>query len=114
VADQVGWFGYMVRCRDGSFYVGVATDVANRLKEHNWGVGAKFTSKRRPVELIWRQEFPNQKAARGRESELKFWRREKELNLVREFAEAPTLQPQKSRLPGESPRAGDSGESSNG
>ena len=81
------WSCYMVRCKDGSYYVGVATDVANRIKEHNWGVGAKFTSTRRPVELIWWQEFPNQKAARGRERELKGWRREKKLNLVREFAE---------------------------
>src|SRR6266403_4810972 len=78
------------------------------------GVGAKFTSKRRPVELIWWQEFPDQKAARSRERELKGWRREKKLNLAREFAEARTLQPQKARLQGESPKVGDSGESSNG
>ena len=108
------WFCYMVRCKDVSLYVGVATDVANRVKEHNWGVGAKFTSTRRPVELIWWQEFPNQKMARVRESELKCWRREKKLNLAREFAEARTLQPQKARLQGESPKVGDSGESSNG
>jgi predicted GIY-YIG superfamily endonuclease len=114
VADEESWFCYMVRCKDGSLYVGVATDLASRVKEHNWGVGAKFTSTRRPVALIWWQEFPNQKAARGRESELKGWRREKKLNLVREFAEARTLQPQKTRLQGESPKAGDSGESSNG
>src|SRR5258705_11692416 len=104
----------MVRCRDGSYYVGVATDLANRIKEHNWGVGAKFTSTRRPVELIWWQEFPNQKAARGRERELKGWRREKKLNLAREFAEAPTLQPQKARIQGESPKVGDSGGASQG
>ncbi len=114
MAEEESWFCYMVRCRDDSFYVGVAIDVANRVKEHNWGVGPKFTSKRRPVELIWWQEFPNQKAARGRESELKGWRREKKLNLVREFAEARTLRPQKTRSQGEPPEAGGSGESSNG
>jgi putative endonuclease len=86
VAESGSWFCYMVRCRDGSFYVGVATDLAARVKEHNWGVGAKFTARRRPVELIWWQEFPDQKAARGRERELKGWRREKKLNLALEFA----------------------------
>ena len=114
MADEERWFCYMVRCRDDSIYVGVATDVGNRVKEHNWGVGAKFTSTRRPVALIWWQEFPNQKAARGRESELKGWRREKKLNLAREFAEAKTLRPQKARSQGEPPEAGGSGESSNG
>ena len=91
MAEGTGWFCYMVRCKDGSLYVGVATEVGKRVKEHNWGVGAKFTSTGRPVELIWWQGFPNQKAARGRESELKGWRREKKLNLAREFAEARTL-----------------------
>jgi putative endonuclease len=40
----------MVRCSDASFYVGIATDVEERVKRHNWGVGPEFTAKRRPVE----------------------------------------------------------------
>jgi putative endonuclease len=86
VADS-SWFCYMVRCKDGSLYVGVATDLAERIREHNWGVGAKFTAKRRPVELIWWQAFPNQKAARSRERELKGWRREKKLKLLLDFGD---------------------------
>jgi putative endonuclease len=107
------WFCYMLRCNDSSIYVDVSSDLATRTKEHNWGVGAKFTAKRRPVELIWWQAFPNQKAARGRERELKGWRREKKLVLVQEFADRAN--PSARRRPqGESPKAGDSGESSNG
>ena len=78
------WFCYMLRCRDGLLYVGVATDLAERVKRHNWGVGAAFTARRRPVELIWWQEFREQKAARDREAELKGWRREKKLKLLSE------------------------------
>ncbi len=78
------WFCYMVRCRDGTLYVGVATDVEERVKEHNWGVGAVFTARRRPVVPVWWEEFPNQRAARRRERELKGWRREKKLALVAE------------------------------
>jgi len=72
----------MLRCRDGFLYVGVAMNLAERVRERNWGVAATFTAKRRPVELIWWQEFADQKAARGREAELKGWR-------LREKVEAP-------------------------
>ena len=110
----VCWFCYMVRCNDGSLYVGVATDVEERVKEHNWGIGAKFTLKRRPVELIWWQEFSNQKAARDRERELKGWRREKKLKLLWNFGDRVYPSAAKAGPQGESPKAGDSGESSNG
>ncbi len=76
------WFCYMLRCRDGALYVGVATDVQEREKEHSWRVGANFTAKRRPVKLIWWQEFSDQQGARRRERELKGWRREKKLELT--------------------------------
>ena len=76
------WFCYMLRCRDGAYYVGVATDVQERVKEHNWGVGAVFTAKRRPVKLVWWQEFADQQSARNRERELKGWRREKKQKLI--------------------------------
>jgi putative endonuclease len=85
----------MVQCRDGSLYVGVATDLEKRVKKHNWGVGARLTVKRRPVELVWWQEFTGQKEARGRERELQGWRRDKKLELIREFAKARTLRPPK-------------------
>ncbi len=72
----------MVRCRDGSLYVGVATDLKERVKEHNWGVGAKFTARRRPVELVWYERLAGYGAARKREAEIKGWGREKKLKLV--------------------------------
>jgi predicted GIY-YIG superfamily endonuclease len=76
------WFCYMVKCCDGSLYVGVATDVKDRVREHNQGRGAIFTAKRRPVELLWSEGHPNQLSARQRERELKGWRREKKLALA--------------------------------
>ena len=81
-ASPKPWFCYMVRCSDRSLYVGVATDVVERTKEHNWEIGATFTAKRRPVELIWWEEHSDQKSARRREREIKGWRREKKLRLV--------------------------------
>ena len=80
---EASWFCYMVRCRDGSFYVGIASDVEERVKRHNWGVGPNYTAKRRPVELVWSECCGNSEAARRREKEIKGWSREKKFELVR-------------------------------
>jgi len=76
------WFCYMLRCKDGSLYVGMTNHVATRVEKHNGGHGPEFTKKRRPVELIWSQEFTDRLAARDREVELKGWSRKKKLGLV--------------------------------
>ena len=72
----------MVRCRDGSFYIGIATDVEERVRRHNWGVGPGHTAKRRPVELVWCKRYPDAETARKREKEIKGWSRAKKLELV--------------------------------
>jgi predicted GIY-YIG superfamily endonuclease len=76
------WFCYLLRCRDGSLYMGMTNYVAGRVVKHNQGFGPEFTKRRRPVELIWSQEFPDRFAARKREVELKGWSRDKKLRLV--------------------------------
>jgi len=76
------WFCYMVRCRDGTFYVGIATDVDDRVKRHNWDVGPGYTAKRRPVELVWSECCESSEAARRREKEIKGWSRQKKLELA--------------------------------
>ncbi len=76
------WFCYMVRCRDGSLYVGIAADLDERVKEHNWGVAATFTAKRRPVTLIWFERCESQELARRREVAIKKWSRTKKLQLI--------------------------------
>jgi len=63
----------------------MTSDVAERVAKHNSGFGPEFTKKRRPVELIWYQEFENSSAARKREIELKGWNRKKKLSLIVEL-----------------------------
>jgi predicted GIY-YIG superfamily endonuclease len=83
VAETEGiWSYYMVRCSDGSLYVGIATDVEERVKRHNWGVGPGYTAKRRPVELVWSERCGSSEAARRREKEIKGWNRSKKFELV--------------------------------
>jgi predicted GIY-YIG superfamily endonuclease len=85
VAENESWFCYMVRCRDGSFYVGIANDVEERVKRHNWGVGPGYTEKRRPVVLVWSELCGSSDLARWREKQIKGWNREKKFELVRKW-----------------------------
>jgi predicted GIY-YIG superfamily endonuclease len=85
VAEEGSWFCYMVQCSDGSFYVGIATDVDERVKRHNWGVGPGYTARRRPVELIWSECCGSCEAARQREEEIKGWSRTKKFELVKRW-----------------------------
>ncbi len=80
---------YMLRCADGSYYVGLTRNgIDKRLAEHQSGVFAGYTSKRRPVELVWCQQFIWLKDAIVCERQLKGWRREKKEALIRGDVEA--------------------------
>lgn len=46
------WTVYLLECRDGSLYTGVAIDVARRVEEHNRGAGARYTRGRGPVRVV--------------------------------------------------------------
>lgn len=65
------WSVYIVRCRDGSLYTGIAIDVEKRVAKHNAGTGAKYTRSRRPVVLVWREQVESESSARVREIQLK-------------------------------------------
>ena len=73
---------YIVRCVDGSLYVGRAGDVARRVEEHNAGAGAVYTTLRRPVQLVYSEECRSVIAALSRERQLKCWTRAKKEALV--------------------------------
>jgi len=60
-------FVYILRCADGSLYVGHTTDLAARARVHNEGRGARFTAERRPVALVYAEEWPSPATALRRE-----------------------------------------------
>ena len=65
------FFVYFVRCRDDSLYCGYTTDLEKRIEAHNLGKGAKYTARRRPVQLVYSEEFENKSDALKREHFLK-------------------------------------------
>jgi predicted GIY-YIG superfamily endonuclease len=75
-------FVYVLRCSDGSFYVGHTTDVAERVERHNSRRGPAYTAARLPVELMYSQELPSMEAAVQREAQFKRWTRAKKEALI--------------------------------
>ena len=75
---------YILKCNDDSLYVGCTNDIEKRIKQHNQSKsGAHYTKIRRPVVLLYSEMFAKLKEARHRESEIKSWRREKKLDLMK-------------------------------
>lgn len=65
------WFVYLLECRDGSVYTGIATDVQRRYAEHLAGKGARYTRARPPVRLLAHFEYPDRSSASRAEYAIK-------------------------------------------
>lgn len=73
---------YMLRCADGSFYVGHTDELEQRLGQHNDGRYCRWTRCRRPLQLVWSADFPTREQAKEAEKKLKGWSRAKKQALV--------------------------------
>lgn len=58
---------YFLRCSDNSLYCGYTTNLEKRLKNHNHGLGAKYTASRLPVSLVYYEEYSSIPEAMSRE-----------------------------------------------
>ncbi len=79
----MGAFVYMLRCADGSYYVGCATgdDLWRRIAEHKAGAYRGYTYARRPVRLVWSEHFDRITDAIAMERRIKGWSRAKKRAL---------------------------------
>ncbi|MDP3890647.1 GIY-YIG nuclease family protein [Nocardioides sp.] len=73
---------YILECADGSYYVGSTTDLERRVSEHNLGLGAAYTQRRRPVRLLWAAEFDRVDEAYTFEKQIQGWNRRKREALI--------------------------------
>lgn len=78
------YYTYMVVCRDSSLYTGYTDDLEKRMRAHNSGAGAKYTRSRRPVSLVYWEEFETKQQAMQREYAIKQCTREQKLKLLSE------------------------------
>ena len=73
---------YILECADGSFYVGSTWDIEGRLWQHNQGEGAEYTKRRRPVRVVYVEEYDSIADAFGREKQVQNWGRSKRIALI--------------------------------
>ena len=76
------FWAYMLRCADGSFYVGHTDDLDGRIAQHQSGALPGYTHNRRPVTLVWSERFPERDQAFGAERQIKGWSRLKKQALI--------------------------------
>lgn len=75
-------YTYILRCADGTLYTGWTNDLERRLAAHNAGKGSKYTCSRRPVELVYREEWGMKEQAMSRERQIKRLTRSEKLALI--------------------------------
>lgn len=73
---------YILLCGDNTLYTGITTDVERRFKEHQNGVGAKYTRGRSPLRVVYREACPDKSSALRREYAIKQLPRAKKLELI--------------------------------
>ena len=101
-------FVYRLRCSDGSYYVGSARgeSLDKRLSEHQAGTYPGYTSRRRPVTLVYAEQFDRITDAIAAERRIKGWSRAKKEALIRgdwdalqQLAKRPAAQPSSNQSP---------------
>ncbi len=75
-------WAYILRCGDGSYYVGSTVDLERRLGQHQVGEGAAYTRMRLPVELVWCAQFSQIRDAFAFEKRVQNWGRRKREALI--------------------------------
>lgn len=78
------FWAYMLRCRDGSYYVGHTDQLEHRIGQRQSGKVPGYTQTRLPVKLVWSAEFPTRIEALEAEQQIKGWSRAKKEALIRE------------------------------
>lgn len=77
------WRVYILRCGDGSLYVGSTTDLDRRLAAHAGGKGGRYTRGRRPVKLVYQEKRTDRSDAQRREWQIKGWTRAEKLAFIK-------------------------------
>lgn len=76
------YYVYILECDDKTFYIGYTVDLEKRIQVHNQGIGAKYTRGRRPVKLLYYEEFKDISLALKREIALKKLSRKQKEKLI--------------------------------
>jgi putative endonuclease len=78
----VPFYCYILECADGTYYTGWTTDPERRLKQHNKGIGARYTRSRLPVNMVYIEPQPDRTTAMKRERAIKRLSHERKMKLI--------------------------------
>jgi len=78
-----GYVYIMSNSKRTTFYIGVTSNLKERIADHKNGVGSEFTSKYKLHDLLFYEDFPDIYQAIDREKQLKNWHREWKINLIK-------------------------------
>jgi len=82
------YYLYILKCADKTLYTGITTNLKRRIVEHNSSkLGAKYTSSRGPVKLVYSKKFKNRSNASKEEVRIKKLKRIKKLDLIKKSTE---------------------------
>ena len=73
---------YILKCADGTYYVGSTKNLELRFAQHQSGKGSRYTSGRLPVELVYGEEYNRVVDAYAREKQVQTWGRAKREALI--------------------------------
>jgi predicted GIY-YIG superfamily endonuclease len=82
-----GWHCYLLLCSNDSYYCGIASNLATRIRDHFSGKGSGYTKKFKPVALVWYESHDDRNHAAARERQIKSWSREKKECLAQSHRE---------------------------
>jgi len=77
------WYVYILHCKDRTFYTGITSNINRRLKEHQDGRGGRYTGLSEADRIVYWERHNTKEKALIREKQIKGWRREKKLNLIK-------------------------------
>ena len=78
------YFVYILHCSDNSYYTGMTNDYERRLEEHHSGLNPScYTYTRRPLTLLYCEEYQSVYDAINREKQIKGWSKKKKEALIR-------------------------------
>ena len=78
-------YTYLLQCADGTLYCGWTNHLEKRVEAHNAGKGAKYTKSRRPVILVYYEEYGTKSEALRREAAIKKLSRQEKLRMIQCF-----------------------------
>ena len=78
----MAFYTYLLRCADGSYYTGHTDNLDLRMARHSTGELGGYTAKRRPVVLVWLENFVTREEALTAERQIKGWSRAKKEALI--------------------------------